>query len=104
MTFTSEPAVRCPVCGGSATDVPVSISVGDGAVEQITIRRCEDSACDAYYPMTGSPVVPGVLGEDEIAGSYLTGRDRNALCDLGVGVGAEVHAGLCPCRGLRAKR
>jgi hypothetical protein len=48
----NDSAVRCPVCGGPAKDVEISIGLGDGAVEPITIRACNDAACDAYYPST----------------------------------------------------
>jgi hypothetical protein len=51
MTSTNEPAARCPVCGGPAKDVEISVGLGDGAAEPITIRACRDAACDAYYPM-----------------------------------------------------
>jgi hypothetical protein len=45
-----QPVSRCPVCGGAATNVDISIGLGDGAVEPITVLACEDSSCDAYYP------------------------------------------------------
>jgi hypothetical protein len=50
MDSNKEFAVQCPVCGGAAKNVEISICLGDGAVEPITICACEDAKCDAYYP------------------------------------------------------
>ena len=52
MNPTDESAVRCPICGGPAKDVQFFIDavIEDSAVEPVTIRACENMACDAYHP------------------------------------------------------
>jgi hypothetical protein len=42
---------RCPVCGGPANEVEVSIDFWRGGVEPLTIWACEDVTCEAHYPM-----------------------------------------------------
>jgi hypothetical protein len=45
-----QSAGRCPVCGGPATDVEVSIDFWRGGVEPLTICACKDVACEAHCP------------------------------------------------------
>jgi hypothetical protein len=49
MNGTNQGAA-CPICGGPARDVEVSVGLGDGAADPIVIRACDNAACDAYYP------------------------------------------------------
>jgi hypothetical protein len=41
----------CPLCGGLADEVEVSIDFWRGGVEPLTIWACQDAACEAHYPM-----------------------------------------------------
>jgi hypothetical protein len=41
----------CPVCGGPANEVEVSIDFWRGGVEPLTIWACEDVKCEAHHPM-----------------------------------------------------
>ena len=54
METTNDSRARCPVCGGPAKDVQffadTDTGIEDGSVEPITIRACENTACDAYHP------------------------------------------------------
>jgi hypothetical protein len=41
----------CPVCGGPADEVEVSIDFWRGGLEPLTIWACHDAQCEAHYPM-----------------------------------------------------
>ncbi len=47
-----DSAQRCPLCGGPAQEVAVSVGLWRGGLEPITITACEDPGCDAYYVAT----------------------------------------------------
>jgi hypothetical protein len=41
----------CPVCGGPADEIEVSMDFWRGGVEPLAIWACADATCDAHYPM-----------------------------------------------------
>ena len=53
MAPTDESAAQCPVCGGPAEGVQISVDFWRGGVEPISIVACKDPTCDAYYPKAG---------------------------------------------------
>lgn len=44
-----ESAVRCPDCGGPATDLRFSVDTGTRRVP-VVIRACQDTTCNAFHP------------------------------------------------------
>jgi hypothetical protein len=41
----------CPLCGGPADEVEVSLDFWRGGVEPLIISACQDPECVAHYPM-----------------------------------------------------
>ena len=46
----------CPVCGGPAEEVQVTIDFWRGGVEPATVWACQDLACEAHYSMVSRNV------------------------------------------------
>ena len=46
----------CPICGGAADEVEVSIDFWRGGVEPLTIWACHDVTCEAHYAMVSHNV------------------------------------------------